>query len=124
MHTCNECGQKFDTKMKLFNHINSAHEVEDEDESEDNPENAENTECKVTEDCDEVTPRWQTRLSASHGKNIKNSKVTNDENESLCCMCAMVFASEQSLDSHIKKEHPDVKHKCKVHGCRYLFTTC
>ena len=110
--------------MKLFNHVNSAHKVEDENESEDNPENTENTECKVTEDCDEVTPRWQTRLSASHGKNIKNSKVTNDENESLCHMCAMVFASEQSLDSHIEKEHPDVKQKCKVHGCRYLFTTC
>ena len=38
-------------------------------------------------------------------------------------MCTTIFSSEDNLDKHILKEHSDVKYKCKVHGCRYLFTT-
>ena len=35
----------------------------------------------------------------------------------------MVFSGEAILDKHIIKAHPDVKYKCKVHGCQYLFGT-
>ena len=35
----------------------------------------------------------------------------------------MVFSSEDILDKHILKGHPDVKYKCKVPGYQYLFGT-
>ena len=94
------------------------HKPDDGDESDENgcsiPRESEN---------DKHSNRHWTRSHANQGKSVKNSKVSNVDNEVLCYMCTMVFSTEEILVKHILRDHPDVKYKCKVHGCQYLFGT-